>query len=148
MFVNQVKREQRVPQVVEDPEEQNDIKLLTKRGHIINGELAKLDPGAAHLRRKPGLRQVNLVEINRHDALGAAPFHFDGIEPAVAPDIQDRLALEIGRYYVSKALPLVARVVSQEMVRCGLHPAQIQVVKPLAQFRHTGANMLAIKSRN
>src|SRR3712207_8573688 len=51
----------------------------------------------------------------------------------IAADIEHALAGEVLGNRVGKTLPLDHRVVAQEVVRSGLHLAEMQVVKPRAK---------------
>src|SRR3954466_15374917 len=117
-------------QMIKDSEEQNDIELFAEFVHVIHRKFAKLDLISERLRGETGLRQVPVVKIDRHHAIGAPPFHFDAVEPAVAADVEYCFAPQIRRNRMLEPLPFDARIIAKEMVRCGLDTANLDVVKP------------------
>ena len=127
-----VEGQQRVPQVVKNPHEQNQIESLPKLAHLINREPLEIDVQAADLGGETGLGEIQLTLIDAQHTLGAPAFHLEGVEPGVASDVENGLASEISGDRVSEAPPLHARVVAEKMVRGGPHPGQIQIVKPRA----------------
>ena len=50
VLVQQIEREQRMPQVIEDAHEQHEVEPLAERGHVVDRQLPELDVGA---RRPP-----------------------------------------------------------------------------------------------
>src|SRR5438874_4496957 len=137
MLMNQVEREQRMAQVVQHAKKKNDIKLLTKLLHVVNGEFAKFDFAAERLRGKFCLGQISVVEIDRDDPVRAASFHLDAVEAAIAADIQHRLTAQVRRNRMLKSLPLYAWIIAQKMIWRGLHTIEVEIVKPIAQFADT-----------
>src|SRR5437868_1327860 len=132
MLVNQVECEQRMAQMVQHSKKQNDIELLAELLHVVNGEFAKFDFAAERFRGKFCLGQISVVEIDRHHAVGAASFHFDAVEPAIATDVQHCLTAQIRRNRILKSLPLYAWIIAQKMIWRGLHAAYVEIVKPIA----------------
>src|ERR1043166_2455403 len=57
VFTKQVEREQRMKKVIKDAHEQHDVEFLIKRGHIVNGQLAKFDVQSVHIGGKASLCQ-------------------------------------------------------------------------------------------
>jgi hypothetical protein len=92
MLADEVERQQRVAQVVEHPHEEHHVELLTKPGNVVDRHLLEFDVVPGHLRGKSGLRQVARVEVYSHHALSAASLHLDGVEAAIATDIEHGLA--------------------------------------------------------
>ena len=92
MLVDEVQREQRVPQVVEHAHEQHDVEALVEPTDLEHRQLAQLDVDAADLGGEAGLREVALVAVDAEHALGATALHLDGIEAAVAADVEDGAA--------------------------------------------------------
>jgi hypothetical protein len=90
--MDQVQGQQRMAQVVEHAHEQHEVEALAELGDVVDRQLAELDVGALHLGGEAGLLQVAVVEIDTQHAVGAATFHLDGVEAAVAADIQHALA--------------------------------------------------------
>src|SRR5205085_11979243 len=100
---------------------------------VVDGQRAQLDVDPGHFGREPSLREVALVAVDAHDAVGPAPLHLDGEEAGVATDVENGLAAQVPRDRVLDAAPEIARVVAEEVVRRGVHAAQIEVVEPIAQ---------------
>jgi hypothetical protein len=88
------------------------------------------------------LRQVPRVAVDSDHAGGAPAFHFHGIEAGVAADVEHRTARQVSLDRMCEPLPVDGGIVSEDMRRRGLHPFQIDVVKPRAQLGHTAANAL------
>src|SRR5947209_8415146 len=137
MLMNEVERKQRMAQVVQHAKKKNDIELLTELLHVVNGEFAKFDFAAERLGGESRLGQISVVEINRDYAVGAAPFHLDAVEAAIAADIQHRLTAQVRRNRMLKPLPLYAWIIAEKMIWRGLHTIDVEIVKPIAQFADT-----------
>src|SRR3954464_5182004 len=134
MFVDQVKRQKRMPQMVKHAHENHHVELFPEPGNVIDRELPELYVKATDLRGKAGLRKIDLVEVDADDPVRAAFLHLNRVEAGVTSDIEDRPAFQIGRNRVRKIAPLDVRVVAEEMVRRSTDAAQIQIVKPLPQL--------------
>jgi hypothetical protein len=119
MFVDQVKGQQRMAQVVKDTHEQDEIETLAQSSHVVDRKLAELDLGAGDLGRELGLGQIVGIGVDRDHALGAAPLHRDGVETAIAADVEHRAAGEILGQRVREPLPLHVRIVAEEVVGRG-----------------------------
>src|SRR5512138_2163897 len=97
MLADQIERQERVAQMVKDPEEQHEVEALAERADVIDRELRELDIEARDLSREARLPEITLVVIDRQHARRAAPLHFQRIEPGIAADIENALAGEVGR---------------------------------------------------
>src|SRR3989440_10071336 len=133
MLVDQIQREQRMPQMIKDPEKQNDIELLAKLVHVIDREFSKFDVQPERVGCEMCLRQISLVEINAKHAIGSAPFHLNAVEAAVATDIEYAVTSQIGGNRVLESFPLHAWEIAEEMFRRRLHAAKGGVMEPFAQ---------------
>src|SRR4051812_21483929 len=110
--MNQIECKQRMSQVVKNAEEQNEIKSLPELVEIINGKLLKLDLYSEHFCGEASLIEIALIRINREDSIRASSLHFDTVEPTIASDIQDCLALQVIRDGVSEPTPLQTWIIS------------------------------------
>src|ERR1044071_9195493 len=133
MLADETKRQERVAQMVKDPEEQHEVEAFAERADVIDRELRKFDRKSAHLSREARLLEIALVVIDREHARRAAPLHFQRIEPGVAADIENALAGEVSRDRIREMPPLHRRVVTEKMVGGGFHSVQVQIVEPLAE---------------
>src|ERR1043165_5759005 len=124
MLADEIERQERVSQMVKDPEEQHEVEAFAERADVIDRELREFDIEAAHLSREARLLEIALVVIDREHARRAAPFHFQRIEPRVAADIEDAFAREIGWDRIREMPPLHCRIVTEKMVGGGFHPIQ------------------------
>jgi len=79
------------------------------------------------------LREVVFIGIDAEYALGATALHFERIEPAIAADVEDGLSGKVLRQRIGEALVFDLRVVTEEVIRRGLHSAEAHVMKPGAQ---------------
>jgi len=68
------------------------------------------------------------------DAIGAAAFHFEGVEAAVAADVEDGGAAEVGGEDVLEGGPLGGGVIAEEVMGSGGDAAELEVVEPGAQL--------------
>ena len=119
--------------MIEHADEEHDVESFTQFSDVIDRELLKLDIQPLNVSGKPRLRQIILIEIHAQHARRTAPLHLHGIEPGVAADVQHRLTRQVGGQAVLEPPPFHGRVITQEMLRRGLHPAQIHVVEPGSQ---------------
>src|SRR4051794_4805721 len=90
----------------------------------------KLDIEAEHVRGKSRLREIIGIVVDTDDVGRPAPFHLDRIEAAVAADIEDTLAGEIGGKGMGKTLPFHCGVIAERMIPRRPPPIQIHVVEP------------------
>ena len=72
VLMNQVKRQQRMPQVIQHAHENHQIKTLRKGGDVPDGHAAEVDVEAGDFGGEAGLREVVLVGIDA-DYTRAAP---------------------------------------------------------------------------
>src|SRR5690349_18697201 len=77
VLVQHIERQQRMPQVIQNAEKQNQIKLLPQFMKLINGKATKIDLHATDVGRKPRLGQVSVVRVNADDSVGAAQLHLN-----------------------------------------------------------------------
>src|ERR1051326_2977035 len=142
MLADEIERQERVSQMVKDPEEQHEVEALAECADVIDRELREFDIEAAHLSREARLPEIALVVIDREHARRAAPLHFQRIEPGIAADIEDGLAGEVGRDRIREMPPLYRRIVTEKIVRGGFHPVQVEIVEPRAERRHPLADLV------
>src|SRR2546430_17327302 len=124
MLVDQIQREQRMPQMIKDPKKQNDIELLAKLVHVIDREFSKFDVQPERVGCEMCLRQISLVEINAKHAISSAPFHLNAVEAAVATDIEYAVTSQIGGERLPESVPLHHRASRRRRLRARLHRAK------------------------
>src|SRR5205814_1234338 len=100
---------ERVAEVVEHAHEQYVVELFSMYGldDLIDVGLFEFDVEAELVSGEGGLAQVDRIVVDAEDSVGAAPFHLEGIEAAVAADIEDGLAAQVVGYGVFEELPEV-----------------------------------------
>ena len=64
VFMDQVKSEQWMAQMIENAHEDYEIKAFAECCHVVNGKLAELDLNAAHLCGEACLGEIAIVEID------------------------------------------------------------------------------------
>ncbi len=74
--------------MVKNPHKQNVIELAGNGINIIDGTLGKFDLQTQHLRSKTRLLKITVVHINAQNAAGAPLLEFNGMEAAIAADIE------------------------------------------------------------
>ena len=147
MLVDQVERQERVAQVVEHPQEQDEVEALAELAHVVDRKLAELDLGPLDLGRKPRLGEVVRVGVDRDHPVGAAPLHLQRVEPGVAADVEHAPPTQVGRDRVREALPLDVGVVAQEVLGRGPHPAEVHVVEPGPELVDPAPDQLLLGGR-
>src|SRR6516225_9961237 len=100
----------------------------------MNRHLVELDIQIEGAGGKARLIQVAVVDIEAEDPPRSAPLGLNGIEAAIAADVEDVRAAEVDGNGICDVLPLDARKVAQEMIGGCRYAMQIDIVKPLAQF--------------
>src|SRR3954453_9198896 len=139
MLTDKVEREQRVPQVVEDPHENHEVELLAERRNVIDVELHEFDVAEIQdFGGKPRLREVALVAVYAQHPARATALHLDRIEARVAADIEHALAAEVARQVRREAAELRARIIAEKMVGRSPGAAEVQVVEPRAKRGDAG----------
>src|SRR5436309_10979162 len=121
MLADEIKRQERMTQMVEDPEEQHEVETLVERADVIDGELREFDIETGHLGREARLLEVTLVVIDREHPRRSAALHFQRIKPGIAADIEDALAGKIGRDRIGEMPPFHRRVIAEKMVGGSFH---------------------------
>ena len=144
MLMDQVEGQERMAQMIENAQKQDDVEPLADAAHVVNRELTELDLDPGDLGGEGGLGQIVGIGIDGHDPLGAAALHLDGVEAAVAADVEHGLAGEIGRDGVREALPFDVGIVAQEMLGRGPDAAQPHVVEPWSQLVDALAGQLLV----
>jgi hypothetical protein len=134
VLVDEIQREKRMAQVIENAHEQHDVERFTEGGHVIYRQLLKFDIDFTNLCSKTRLGEISLIEINRHDAIGPAFLHLNRVKARVATNVQHGPPVKIERDGVRELPPFVLRVVSKKMVRRSGHASEVKVVKPFAQL--------------
>lgn len=127
---NQIESKQRMAQVVEDAQEQHEIKMLAKLSHLVYGHQVKGDVEIEHFGGETCLLEIVVIVIDAEHAAGSAQFHLDGVKPAIAPDVENRHAGQVLRKGVFEPLPFSSRIVPQEVIWRGLYAAERKVVEP------------------
>ena len=138
VLVENVQREERVAEVIEDAHEEHEIEPLAEGGQLVHRHLAEFDARPGDFGRKAGLREIPVVGVDAEDPGGAAPLHLDGIEAGIAADVEHAPAGE----GVGERAPLDGRIITEKMLRRRLHAAKVDVVKPVAKRAHAIANGL------
>src|SRR5256885_1082399 len=133
MLVDQIEGEQRMPQMIKDSKEQNDVKMLPELVYVVHGEFSEFNVQPQHVGCVMCLRQISLVEINAEHTIGSAAFHLDAVESGVATDIEYGFASQIRGNRVLESFPLHAWKIAEEMFRRGLHATEVDVVEPFAE---------------
>ena len=103
--------------------------------YVVNIQLPELDIQPADFSGESRLFQISRIRIDAYDPCGAAAFHFNGVETSVAADIQNCLPGKVGWNTCLENTPFAGRVVTQEVIRRRLYSAEIDVMKPFAEFR-------------
>src|SRR5690606_17925260 len=133
VLADEVQRQQRVAQVIEDAHEQHDVEPLAQARNVVDRKAAQLDVHATHLRSETRLREAILVEIDGDHASRAATLHFDGVEAAAAPDVEYATAGDAIADGGSEARPFDRGIIAERMVRRGLYAIEIDIVEPGAE---------------
>ncbi len=147
VFVQDVEREQRMPQVVQDAHEEHQIESLLERGQVVDGHLAQIDVEPGNLRGQPGLREVPRVAVDAEHAVGAAPLHLERVEACVAAYVQHRAAAQVCRDGMGEPPPLHGWVIAQKVGRGRLDPVEVQVVEPVTELAHALLDVLRSRLR-
>ena len=129
--------------MVENAQEQHEVEALGQRGHVVDRELREFDVNAHHLRGEAGLAQIGVISVDAQHPRRTPPLHLDRVEAAVAADIEHSAPAQIGRQRMREAAPFDRRVVAEEMLGGGRHPAEVDVVEPRAQRRRLAADLVA-----
>ena len=82
--------------MIEHAHEQHDVEPFLQLGHVIDGELAKLNLEAADLGGEPRLVEIVLVEIDPEHPPGAAPLHLERVEAGIAADVEHACPAQVG----------------------------------------------------
>ena len=130
VFVDQVEREQRMPQMIKHPHEDHEVEAFAQGPDVIDRKLAELDAGAQSLGREPRLSQVIRIGVDPEHPFGTAPFHLDRVETAIAADVEHAHSGETLGQHVGEAAKLDAGIVAQEVIRRRPDAAEIHVVEP------------------
>src|SRR5471032_150011 len=128
--------------MVKDAHKQDIVELTGNRINIINGTLGKLDLQTKDLRGKARLIEITIVHVNAQNAAGASLLEFNGMEAAVASDVEDGGARQIRGQRGSDVLPLYIRKIAQEMMRRGENAIQVDIVEPITHFRDAACEFL------
>jgi hypothetical protein len=130
VLVNQVEREERVPQMIEDTHKDDEIEPFSKARHVPHCHPTKFDINLFYLRRKSCLSEIVLIGVNTQHLGCTATLHFKRIEARIASDVQHALAGEISRYRMPESRELCFRIVAEEMIRRRLYAAEAHIMKP------------------
>ena len=111
---------------------------------LIDRHVPELDIGIQHFGGEARLRQVILVGVDTHHAVCAPALHLDGVKAGIAADVENGLSAEVLRNGVGEFLPFHAGIVAEEVIRRGLHAAEVEIVEPLSQLLDLALQGLAI----
>src|SRR5690348_17140646 len=116
--------------VIEHAHEQDDVETLADRADVIHREWTKFDIETGNARGKARLIEITLVAIDAQHPRGTASLHLDGIEAAVAANVEDALAGEILRDLVAEALPHDGGKIAEKMIGRGGDAGKAEIVEP------------------
>src|SRR5512140_1447926 len=105
-----------VPQVIENAHEDDEVELPLDFSDFVDGTPLKLDLEAQGSRCVAALVQVTLIHIDPEHPVRTAALHLNGVETAIAPNIENRSTGQIFRDGALYVFPLHAREVAEEMV--------------------------------
>ncbi len=141
VIAEKIQGQQRMPEVVQNSHEEDDIKGSSQLRDVINGHALPGDVYFFDFRRKPGLRQITGILINPEHRCGAELAALYGVEAGIAADIEHRPAADIRKVGLQVA-PLHPGIVAEKMVRGGADATELHVVKPGAEHLDAAANLL------
>ncbi len=147
MGADQIERQQRMAQMIEHAEEQHDVEPLLESSDLIDRQLAEFDVETVDLGGELRLVEIVLVEIDAEHPSGAAPLHLDGVEPAIAADVEHARAGKIGRQRMAELPPFVLRIVAEEMLGRGGDAAELDIVEPRPEAFDAGTDLVAAQLR-
>jgi hypothetical protein len=133
VLVDEIERQERMPQVVENAHEKHHVEALAERSQVVDGELAELDVMARGLSREAGLGEIRIVEIDAQNPARPALLHLDRVEAAVAADVEHGFARQVLRDRARELLPFDRRIITEKMVGSGPNAVQLHVVEPGTQ---------------
>src|SRR5207245_1666028 len=115
-------RIQRVPQVVENAQEEYIVELVVADDavDVVDVALDQLHVQVQLLARETRLVQVDRVVVDAQYPRGAAPLELERVEAAVAADVQHCPAAEVVGYGVLEELPEIGGKIAQRMIGRGL----------------------------
>jgi|SRR5690242_13267329 len=121
MTANQIESKQRIPQVIEDTEEQYEAEALAELPHLVHRHQLEGNIETQYFSSEACLLEVIFVVIDAEHAAGSAQFHLYGIKPGVTPDVEHRHATQVLWDGALKSLPLSRWIIAQEVIRSGLY---------------------------
>src|SRR5205823_12636666 len=130
MLMNQIKRKQRVAQVIQNPHKDNQVELLSNSSNVPYREAAELDLRPLDLSGETSLTKIVFVRINTQHASCAAALHLERVEPRIASDIKHGLTRKIGRQCMTEGRELQLGVVAEKVVGSGLNAIEAEIMKP------------------
>src|ERR1019366_7412634 len=130
-----VQRIERIAKVIEHPHEDDEIKLSRNLVHLVDAALFQLDLQPQGARSQAGLLQIAVADIDAEHPAGSSLLHLQGVEAAVAADVQHRGAAQIQRNRRRDMPPLHDGKIAEEVMGRRLDAVQIDVVEPLSQLR-------------
>ncbi|EGE59441.1 hypothetical protein RHECNPAF_2190035 [Rhizobium etli CNPAF512] len=137
VFVEQIKCQQRMAQVVKDTHEEHEIEGFAELCNLINRHLPELDVEGKMIGGETGLFEIAWITIDAENPARVAAFHLEGIKSGIAADIKNAAACKIVRHHMFETVPFECRVVAEKMVRRGLDLPQPHIMEPGAQFFDT-----------
>ncbi len=136
-----IQPQQRIAQVIKNPEKQHQVEALRHMGQIINVELPQADPllHPEALARPAGLTQVVGIVIHRQHP-GAATRKLDTVKTGIAAYIQCGPSAQVIWKVRRDRRPLVGREITERVIRRGLRTIRkMQIVKPWPQAANLGS---------
>ena len=107
-----VEHEARVLEVVEEAEEEDEVEAFIRRQAVrVDVRVHDFELHAELARGEPSLVGELLERLDEDHPFGATEHHLDREEPGVAPDVERRLAAQIGREVALERVPAVTWVI-------------------------------------
>src|SRR6185437_5090923 len=101
-------------QMVNEAERERDIEHANGfRIEIVNRKPAKLEIESQHFSDKKRLPDMLALTVDAEDAARAAAFRFNAIKPAVATNVEQAFACQVGRQTLLDHFPGLARMIDR-----------------------------------
>src|ERR1700712_1433371 len=98
-------------QVVKHPHEDDEIERLAQLRDVPHRHAEELDACSLDIRSKAGLPKVTFIGVNAKDTSGPATLHLQGVEAAIAADVEHALTGQVAWNCIAEASKLHLRVV-------------------------------------
>src|SRR5690348_10232747 len=93
------------------------------------------------------LFEIFVVGIEAQYAIGAAAFHFHGVESRIAADVEHGFPRKVFRNHPAEPAPFHVGIIAEEMRWCCPHAIEVKVVKPGTERLHALADLVFRKGR-